>query len=111
MARTLVVALVLGLLAVGCVRQPGGIAPSNIPLNPGGYTTIGAVESSDCKVNLFMIIPISGSNRVADAMNNALAKRPGANALVNISIDLVSKNFILWSQTCTEIHATAVKVN
>jgi hypothetical protein len=97
-------------VAAGCVRTPGGIAPSNIPLNQGAYTVIGRVAASDCKVNLFGILPVSGSNTVADAVEKALRREPQADALINISIDRATKFLILWSQVCTEIHATAVSV-
>ena len=107
----LILFLWLVLIGTGCARIPGGVAPSNIPLEQGGYVAIGPVSASDCKVNLFGIIPVSGSNRVADAVYSALRKESGADALINISIDLSSKFFILWSQTCTEIHATAVRLN
>jgi hypothetical protein len=107
----LILFLWLVLIGTGCTRMPGGVAPSNIPLEQGGYVAIGPVSASDCKVNLFGILPVSGSNRVADAVYSALRKESGADALINISIDLSSKFFILWSQTCTEIHATAVRLN
>lgn len=71
---------------------------------------IGRVAASDCKVNLFGILPVSGSNTVADAVRNALRKESRADALVELSIDRSSKFSILWSQACTEIHATAVRV-
>ncbi len=102
--------LCLALFATGCTRLPGGVAPSNIPLEQGGYREIGPVAASDCKVNLLGIIPISGSNSVADAVRSALRKESQADALVNITIDVVSKYFILWSSVCTEIHATAVSI-
>lgn len=108
----LVVASLVFLLfsTAGCARSPGGVAPSNIPLESGGYTTIGPVSASDCKVNLLGILPVSGGNQIADAMRSALRKESNADALVNISIDHVWKYFILWSSSCTEIRATAVRV-
>ena len=105
-----VCALLLVLFASGCTRTPGGIAPSNIPLAPGGYTEIGPVEASDCKINLLGLIPISGSNYIEDAKRSALQQESGADALVNISVDFSFKYFILWSQACTEVQATAVRV-
>lgn len=106
-----VVVALVGLALTGCVRYPGGIAPSNVPLHPDGYTVIGPVESQDCKVNLFGVLPVSGGNQVSDAVKNALSKSPGADALVEVTIDRVTKWFILWSQTCTEIRAMAVRRN
>ncbi len=107
-AKLLVAAIVLA--TFGCTRSPGGIAPSNIPLTQGGYTVIGPVQATDCKVNLLGLIPVSGGNHIADAMRKALAKRTGTDALVDISVDRAVKFFILWSQVCTEVRATAVHV-
>jgi hypothetical protein len=104
------VALFLMSFGAGCSRSPGGIAASNIPLQQGGYTPIGKVAASDCKVNLLGIIPVSGGNYIQDAVGEALQKS-GGHALVDISIEQVSKFFILWSQTCTEVRATAVRLD
>jgi hypothetical protein len=97
--------------ATACTRMPGGIAPSNIPLSPGGYTELGPVEAQDCKVNLLLFIPVSGANNLPDAVKRALGRRPGTDALVNITVDRVTKFFILWTQTCTQVFATAVRLN
>ena len=102
--------LCLVLSTAGCTRSPGGIAPSNIPLAQGGYTPIGRVKASDCKVNLLGLIPVSGSNTIDDAVRKALRRESQADALVEISIDRSFKYFILWTQMCTEVHATAVRI-
>ena len=109
-AAVAVLALFLLGFGLGCSRSPGGVAASNIPLQPGSYTTIGHVTADDCKVNLLGILPISGANYIEDAMNEALQKS-GGHALVNISIERVTKFFILWSETCTEVRGTAVRLN
>ena len=107
----LIIALFLVVFAAGCTRSPGGIAASNIPVPANGYVTIGPVSASDCKINLLGIIPISGSNYLADAMAEALREESNADALINISVDRVFKFFILWSQTCTEVRATAIRID
>ena len=109
-ASFILTALLSLLTIAGCTRMPGGIAPSTIPLTPGGYTSIREVEGSDCKVNLLGLIPVSGSNYIADAMDEALEEVPGAAALVDVTGERVSKFFILWSQTCTEVRGTAVTI-
>ena len=101
--------LTLAFFASGCTRMPGGIAASNIPLSPGGYTPLSHVGASDCKINLFGIIPISGANYTQDALEKAIGKS-GGNALINITVESVSAYYILWSQTCTEVRGTAVQV-
>jgi hypothetical protein len=112
MKRILILATLFFLVgATACTRMPGGIAPSNIPINPGQYTVLGPVEAQDCKVNLLMLIPVSGANNLNDAVQAALGRRPGTDALVNITVDRVSKFFILWTQTCTQVFATAVSLN
>jgi hypothetical protein len=98
MNRILIVTIVILLFgASACTRSPGGIAPSNIPIEQGQYTELGYVEAQDCKVNILFFIPVSGGNHIEDAVHKALGRRPGTDALVNISIDRVSKFFILWS--------------
>lgn len=102
-------ALLLLAFAAGCTRSPGGVAPSNIPLAPGGYTEIGRAKGSDCKVNLLGILPLSGGNRLDQALEKAVRDGNG-DALVNITVDRNSKFFILWSQTCTIVYGTAVRL-
>jgi len=108
------VSLALGalLLLAGCTHYPGGIAPSTIPLAPGGYTVVKEhVEGSDCLIALLMILPVSAGNRTHKAVDDALAKAPGATALVNVTSDAYSQYWILWSNTCTEVRGTAVTPN
>jgi hypothetical protein len=104
-------AFLLVLFATGCTRSPGGVAASNIPVPANGYVTIGPVAASDCKVKLLGLIPISGSNYLHGAMKKALRKESNADALIDITVDRVSKYFILWSQTCTEVRGMAVRID
>ena len=51
-----------------------------------------------------------GAGNLSDAMVEASGDRPGTDALVNIAVDASFQYFILWSQQCTEVRATAVSV-
>jgi hypothetical protein len=108
-----IVSLPLGVLLLGaCTHYPGGIAPSTVPLAPGGYTVVKEhVEGSDCLVALLGILPVSGGNRTHNAIADALKEAPGATALVNVTSDAHSQYWILWSQTCTEVRGAAVTPN
>jgi hypothetical protein len=90
-------------------RMRRGIAASNTPLEQGGYTVISRVSASDCKVNLFGIIPVGGGNSLEDAVQKA-KRKSNAHALVDITVDRVSKFFFLWTSTCTEVRASAVTI-
>ena len=109
-SRSLLVLLCALVALAGCTRYPGGVAASTVPLSPGGYTVIGPVSATDCKVNLLGLIPLSGGNRVHQAIDKAKRKR-SADALIGVTVDRASKFFLLWTQTCTEVHATAVSIN
>ena len=100
------------LLLSGCMHYPGGIAPSTIPLAPGGYTVVKEnVRGSDCRVAILGILPVSGGNRTDVAIRDAILSAPNATALVNVTADAHSQYWILWSNTCTEVHGTAVTPN
>jgi len=109
LVRFLLLSISLALFALGCARVPGGVAASNIPLSPGGYTPIGDVSVSDCKYNLLGFIPITGGNRLDQAIDQAKRKK-NADALIDIAVDFTQKYFILWSMSCTEVRATAVSI-
>jgi hypothetical protein len=102
----------VAMLGAACTHSPGGIAPSTIPLEPGGYSVIKShVEGSDCQVNLLGLLPLSDGNTTDEAIADALSDAPGATALVNVTSDAYSQYWILWSNTCTEARGSAVKPN
>jgi hypothetical protein len=102
--------LALPMLALaGCMHMAGGVASSNVPIN-GPYTIVGPAKGSDCLVNLFGFIPVSGSNNTSTALKKAQTSVPGSNALIDIGVDTWTHNWILWSSHCTEVRATAVSL-
>jgi hypothetical protein len=107
-----VMGLALSLLLVSaCAHQTGGVAASSIPLAPGGYRVLGQAFGRDCVFNLFGLIPLTGGNTTHEAVSRALARSPGADALISVSADTYSQWWIVLTNTCTVVHGTAVSVN
>jgi len=99
-------------LLTACSHTPGGIASSNIPVEPNSYTILGDVEGNDCAYALLLgLIPITDGNETKDAMEDALSEIPGTTALIGITADSYSQHWILWNNTCTQVRGTAVKSN
>ena len=96
-------------LTTGCVVQPGGIAPSTIPVNPGAYTVFKEVEGEDCAHYLFGLIPISSHNQLRNAVANALDNAKGADALIKVTVDHSWQHMILWATSCTQVQGIAVQ--
>ena len=102
-----VLALVLSLSA--CAQIGSGIAPSNTPLAPGGYETLGPVCGESCITYFVGIIPLGDFNTTQAAVKDALSKSPGATALVKVTVDTRRMWFVIFTQDCTMVQGTAVK--
>lgn len=100
--------LALSSTLIGCAHTSGGIAPSNIPLEPGSYRELGKAVGGDCQYKLLGLIPLSGGNQTYSALEDALDDIPNTSALVQITSDTYSQYWILWSNTCTQVYGTAV---
>lgn len=77
--------LLLGLAAVGCSTYSGGVAPSNVPLEPNSYTTGGRVTGTSWGVNILWFIPVSFCS-TQSALAAALDES-GGRALVQVTVD------------------------
>jgi hypothetical protein len=91
------------------MHYPGGIAASTIPLEQGGYEVLGPVKAQDCLWQLFGVIPVTDSNETHVAIAAALAQKPTADALIQVTSDAFSHYYVVVSRTCTEVDAIAVK--
>jgi len=98
----------LALLATGCMHMPGGIAPSNIPMEGRSYRVVGDTGATDSSVWLLGLIPVSGSNTTDRALRAAMHKRD-ADALINITVEAYTQWWILVVRHVTEVRGTAVK--
>jgi hypothetical protein len=93
----------------GCFHHPGGIAPSTKPLNQNGYTVLGKVEGRDCVYHILGLIPVTDGNELKDAVQDAMKKKPYADALTDVTVDAYWQFFILFSRGCTQVYGTAVQ--
>jgi hypothetical protein len=111
MKRSAAVLLALVALAFGaaCAHQSGGIAASNVPLEPGAYEVLGPVKGQDCVYYLLGLLPVSGSNHTKAAVDAALRRRPSATALVGITSDTYAQTFLVVTRSCIVVEATAVR--
>ncbi len=91
----------VALLAVGCtsvMSAPGTMMPSNVPLTQGGYEILNNGQQVSGRATSVTKISVLGMNqdpnqsaRMQDAIRNAIAQCPGADALVNITTDVQVK--------------------
>lgn len=100
--------VILVVVASGCAHRPGGVAPSNVPIDGRKYTVVGhAVETDSC-VRLLGILPLSGSNSIRTAMNEAIQDRQG-DAMINITAEGYSQYWILFSRDAIIVEGDVIK--
>ena len=100
-------ALVLILLS-GCAMIPGGVAPSNTPINGRDYTELGYAKETDSRIYLLGLLPISGSNTIRDAIEEAIDSKHG-DALINITVETYGQYWILWSRVATRVEGNVIR--
>jgi hypothetical protein len=96
-------------VVVGCAHTPGGIAPSTTPINGRSYDELGQVTATDSYILLFGILPIKGSNSTSVAVDSAIRKVRGADALINVTVDTYFQWFIILSRQAIEVRGTAIR--
>lgn len=95
---------------VGCLRVPSGLAPSNTPLGARQYTVTGPAFGTDTATVLFGIIPITAPDNTQRAIDQAVANA-GADALIDVTVETVSKYYIIFSTYTIEVRGKAIKYN
>lgn len=108
-ARILFPLVVLSLLS-GCINSPGGIAPSNVPMDGRTYSVIGETSSTDSSIWILGFIPVTGSNKIRDALGAAMRKKD-ADALIDITVESYTQFWILFVRHVTSVHGMAVRFN
>ena len=105
-------ALILMLTAMvglaGCAHIPGGVAASNTPLEGKKYRILKPTSATDSRVLLFGIIPVTGSNSTRACLEDAI-RNGGGDALIEITVDAYSQNFILFSRDVIAVEGTAIR--
>lgn len=96
--RTAFFASIVAALVAGCtstMSMPGSMMQSNIPLSQGGYEILNngqTVSGSATTISKISALGVrqdpNQSARMQDAIKNALAQCPGADALINITTDV-----------------------
>ena len=109
MKKSIFVALPLMCLFLSsCGHTTGGVAASTEPLAPGSYRELGWVHGQDCANWILGFIPISNGNETKDAVADAISKKPGATALINVSADTFFQFFFVFTRACTQVQGIAV---
>ncbi len=96
-------------LIAGCAAHSGGISASTKPLTPGGYTELKEVSGEDCQYYLLGFVPVSRTNKLRNAVADAMDNVKGADALIKVTADTTYQWWVLWTTACTQVHGTAVQ--
>jgi hypothetical protein len=102
-------ALICLALGTGCT-VPVGLAPATEPLVPGGYTVIGPEVSAKKMGFQILFLPFTPSNPAGKARDEAI-KDAGADALVNVAVDVTQMNLLLVHFVWTTVYGIPVKKN
>lgn len=111
---------IIGMIAIaaaavaitGCTTSPQNFVASSKPVLQGRYTTLGEeVEGSDSQLLVFGYgIGIAGSPQ-RRALDSALQKAAGADALVSMAVDYQVFNLFVLQVLTTRVTGTPVKTN
>ena len=100
-------------ICAGCATSPAWFEPSSSPVPQNGYTVCGSEVYGTSEQ--FWVLGLGGSasgSEQSRALREAMGKAPGADALVNMAID-VNKLFIppFFMRMTTRVTGIPVKFN
>ena len=101
-------ACLAAIVLAGCAHTPGGIAPSNVPIDGRKYKVLGRARSTDSVVRLFAIIPLTGSNSIASCMDDCIRSKQG-DAMINITSEGYSQFWILFTKKIISVEGDVIK--
>ncbi len=105
---TLICLVLITVFLSGCTMIPGGVAPSNTPINGREYTELGYAKETDSRFYLLGILPITGPNTIRDAIQEAIDSKKG-DALINITVETYGQYWILWSRVATRVEGNVIR--
>ena len=111
MRRAGILALVSGLLCLSaCTTRIGDLTILSTKNIPAEMTVIReGVEGKDCSNVILLLIPVGTLNPTIDgAIDDALDKVPGADALIDVTIKSHAWTMILFTQSCVTVEGTAI---
>jgi hypothetical protein len=99
-----------GLLALAaCVRTPTAVAASSTPLNGRAYEVLGPASASTRQSFILGLIPVQSKPQLLAETVEAARKQAGGDALIDITVETMTRKYVLWSTYTTEVHAKAIK--
>jgi len=108
--KKIIILLLPMVMLSGCTTWtiPHQIAASNTPL-PNSYRVIGPASGKACETHLFNLFHVGGSARLQAAIDDALNKTPGGDALIEITTDYTIRYTLFYAQNCTLVNGLAIK--
>jgi hypothetical protein len=95
-------------LASGCAHTPGGIAASTTPIEGRKYVNLGRVVSTDSRLMLFGLIPLTGSNTTREAIDAAV-KGHGGDAMINVTVESYSQFWFVLTRLVTNVDGDVIR--
>jgi hypothetical protein len=108
LVKNLMLLFILGAIVTACAHFPGGIAPSNTPIEGRKYTVLERAVETDSLIYILGILPISDPNDISDAVNEAIKKHNG-DALIDVSVEGYTQWWILFTRHVTEVKGTVIR--
>jgi len=107
---TILLAIAFSASLSGCTTRIGDLTILSTKNIPAEVTTIREnVEGKDCANIVLLLIPIGVMNPTIDgAIDDALDKVPGADALIDVTIKSYAWTVLLFTQQCVTVEGTAI---
>ena len=108
LVKNLMLFFILGAIVTACTHTPGGIAPSNTPIEGRKYIILEKAKETDSLIRILGFIPISDPNDIEDAVNEAIKEHDG-DALINITVESYFQWWILFTRQVTEVKGNVIR--